>query len=606
MTQRSGLPDSLQLHLVDNFDAACDLMRWMGSRDLEGVMGIDTETTGLEHDAKIRLFQVGGHEHGWAIPFEDWRGLCKQITNNWSDTDGNTFVFHNAPFDQPKLAAAGVIVPIHLIHDTMTMSHVLEPNVSKALKNQCSRWIDENAAAGMTTLDKAIKHGGWGWDTVPVNFEPYWTYGALDPVLTVHLYDHHAPLIKSLGVAKSYELELSTQWVTLAMMRYGAHVDVDYTAEKYNQFLEYIANADAWVKTNYQCRAGSNDAIIEILQSEGYDFSKQTPGGKLALDSDVLQGIDHPLAKTVLQRRRLQKLTSTYLKHFLNEHDSNHLIHPNINPMGTRTGRMTITDPGFQTLPRKSEKNKAAEVVRNCITARPGHTMLMCDFDQIEMRLLAHISRDPGLVAAFNNAHASGGDFFVDLARQIFDDSSIVKGDPRRQITKNAGYSEIYGAGVAKFAETAGIPTEQASVIKARWNQLYSGTKRFTKQVESFAWNAQRETGVPYFPSPVTGRHHVADTNKIYALINYLIQGSAAEIFKSKLLELDAAGLGPYMMMPVHDEIVLDIPNEHLDAAVQTIHSVMNDLTTYLVPITASMSYGQRWGAKEEWKFDAT
>lgn len=600
MSYAPGLPDSLQLHLVDNFDTASDLMRWMGSRDLDGVLGVDTETTGLERDAKVRLFQVGGHEHGWAVPYEDWRGLCREIVRRW---DGS-FVLHNAPFDQPKLARDGVEMPIHRIDDTMTMSHILEPNVSKALKTQSSRWVDENAAAGMTQLDKAIKSGGWDWDTVPIDFEPYWTYGALDPVLTVHLHDHHRPLIADHGAERSYDLERAVQWVTLRMEEYGAHVDAEYTRQKLDEFNDYVKRADEWVKATYQCRAGSNDAIIEVLRAEGYDFDKRTAGGKLALDRDVLESIDHPLAQTVLKRRRLQKLASTYLTHFLEWRDSSDLIHPSINPLGARTGRMSITEPALQTLPRKSESNKAAEVVRNCISARPGHTMLMCDFDQIEMRLLAHLSRDQGLCDAFIRAHTDGGDFFVDLARQVFQDDTIIKADPRRQVIKNAGYSEIYGAGIAKFALTAGISQDQAQAVKARWNTLYSGTKRFAKQVEAFAWNAQRDTGVPYYPSPVTGRHHVADTNKIYALLNYLIQGSAAEVFKTKLLELDAAGLGPYMVVPVHDEIVLDVPNEVLTDVVHTLHSVMNDTESYRVPITASVSYGERWGSKKEW--DAT
>jgi DNA polymerase-1 len=97
----------------------------------------------------------------------------------------------------------------------------------------------------------------------------------------------------------------------------------------------------------------------------------------------------------------------------------------------------------------------------------------------------------------------------------------------------------------------------------------------------------------------------VADTNKIYALLNYLIQGSAAELFKLKLMELDAAGLGQWMVVPVHDEVVLDVPNEHVNEAVATLRSVMNDVTTYAVPITASVSYGQRWGSKEPWPGEA-
>lgn len=588
--------DDVKLHLVNDFATAQQFMSWLDTEDCVDVLGVDTETTGLQRDARVRVTQFGGRVHGWCVPQNEWRGLIKEVARRYT----GHYVLHNAPFDQPKLLADGVHIPRGRIRDTMTMSHILEPNVSKALKNQASRHVDSLAAAGQAQLDKAIKHGGWDWDTVPIDFGPYWQYAALDPVLTVHLHDHHWPLVQA-QAPDSFELESAVQWVTYDMEVYGAHVDAAYTQDKYDSFMDYVTKSEKWVRDTYHVGPGSNDAIIEVLQAEGYDFTKVTNGGKLALDRDVLEGIDHPLAQTVLKRRRLQKLASTYLKHFLQGRDANDCIHPSINPLGARTGRMSMSEPNLQNLPRKNADNPAAEVVRNCISAREGHTMLMCDFDQIEMRLLAHLSGDPGLITAFRHAHETGEDFFVNLARTIYQDPTIVKKDPRRQVTKNAGYSEIYGAGIPKFALTAGISQDQARAVKERWVQLYGGTKRFAKEVESYAWNAQRETGTPFYPSPVTGRRHVADVNKIYALLNYLIQGSAAEVFKRKLIELDNAGLGPWMVAPVHDEIILDVPNEHLEDAVQTLMKVMNDTTSFRVPITASASYGERWGSKKEW-----
>jgi DNA polymerase-1 len=98
----------------------------------------------------------------------------------------------------------------------------------------------------------------------------------------------------------------------------------------------------------------------------------------------------------------------------------------------------------------------------------------------------------------------------------------------------------------------------------------------------------------------VTGRHHVADRGKVYALVNYLIQGTAAEVFKQALLRLDAAGFGQYMMIPVHDEIVLDVPADARDNAVVALRETMNDFETFRVPITASVAAGVRWGEKQE------
>src|SRR6185369_10480365 len=155
----------------------------------------------------------------------------------------------------------------------------------------------------------------------------------------------------------------------------------------------------------------------------GYEFSKATKSGAVSLDKDVLGHIDHPLAQAVLRRRQYQKMASTYLKFYLEHTQSDGCVHPSINTLGTRTGRCSMDHPNLQNLPRKNEHNPAATVVRNCVRARPGHTLLMADFDQIEMRGLAIMSRDPGLVAAFRAPE----DFFVTVARNIFSDPSLVK-----------------------------------------------------------------------------------------------------------------------------------------------------------------------------------
>src|ERR1044072_4452210 len=129
----------------------------------------------------------------------------------------------------------------------------------------------------------------------------------------------------------------------------------------------------------------------------------------------------------------------------------NEFIHYSINTSVPLTGRMSITNPAFQTLPRFSEKNAAAIRIRNCISAREGHTLLMCDFDQIEMRVLAYLSGDPGML----NAFLSGRDFFIPMACTLYHLEDMRKDDPRRNLTKTTCYGYAYGAGVGKLAESA-------------------------------------------------------------------------------------------------------------------------------------------------------
>lgn len=480
-------------------------------------------------------------------------------------------------------------------HDTRPMHHPLESTYSTALKNLAARYVDPRAGAAQKDLDDAVKT--YGWDKIPVTFQPYWVYAALDPVLTKQLKDAIYPRVQA-ECPRAYDLELATSWVTHDIERYGIHVDAAYAQRAYDNFERYVAETGDWVKNSYGVSAGSNQGVVRVLNEQGYEWEKRTASGAPALDKEILAGIDHPLAQTVLRRRQRQKLAKTYLRHFIDERDALDLIHCSINSIGARTGRMSVQNPALQTLPRFSEKNEDAITIRNCISARPGHTLLMCDFDQIEMRILAYLCGDPNMLAAF----LSDGDFFTSMACQLFHLDFMEKFDPRRQITKNGGYAKIYGAGYEKFALTAGVPLAESKAFMQQFDAQFAEVPRFQRQVINTAMQRQRDEGVSYVRSPLTGRRHVADRNKEYALTNYLIQGLAAEIFKTKVLEVDASGLGQWLTMLVHDEVVLDVPNEHVVDAVHILEKVMNDRQVLApVPVSASVSFGLRWGQKRDW-----
>jgi len=593
----TGRLDNVTLGVVDCWDAAVDFMNWLskGQRDR---LAVDTETTGLalNNGDHVRLVQVGWTDGAWSIPWHNYRGLFEEVVRRFT----GRYVTHNAKFDWTALANEGpeVTLPRYRVDDTAIMSHLLEPNLSRALKPQAARHVDAAAAGASRLLDAAMNAAGWSWGTVPWWFEPYWQYGALDTVLTAFLDEHHRPLVQAECPA-AYDLELAVQWVIMDMERRGVHVDRALANQTFGRFQGEAAEIEMKAKAEFGCSTGSIQQLVRRFQEDGVELWQRTEKGAFQLTAEVLRGIDHPLAPMVLRRRGLLKLASTYLSHFAEDADADDLLHPSINTLGARTGRMSMDTPNLQNLPRRSESNPDVNAVRNAVTSRygdDGGTLLMCDFDQIEMRMLAHMSGDAGLRAAF----ASPNDFFVELAQAIYRDPHLVKSDPRRSLTKNVGYAQIYGAGLAKLAATAGVSIDQVEVVKQRFDQLYPSVKRFQRQVEDRAWARSRAGGEPYVLSPVTGRHHVADRGKVYALVNYLIQGTAAEVFKQALLRLDAAGFGQYMMIPVHDEIVLDVPADARDNAVAALRETMNDFETFRVPITASVAAGVRWGEKQE------
>lgn len=585
--------DDVELHLIDSIDELWNFQRWLGSRERDA-LGFDLETTGLDTlNDRIRLCQIGDEQQGWAFDWRRWGGVMQDVVKRYT----GRWVGHNAPFDQAFLARDGVEIPISQVDDTRPMSHIIDPYMSTALKKQAARFVDARAGNAQVDLDEAIKKLGWGG--VPIEFDPYWSYGALDPVLTMQLYRHHKPIVDE-QAPLAYEVENAVQFVTRGMEHYGAKVDVQYAQSYIEKFDAYCSEVEAWCKSEYGVKPGSNAAVVKVLQDAGFEFSKATASGAVALDAEVLEGIEHPLAEAVIKRRQIQKISSTYLKHYANEANDEGLIHPSINTLGARTGRMSMSEPNLQNLPKRGN-NPAVKVVRNCVVARDGHTLVFCDFSQIEMRILAWAANDVNMTDAFRTE----GDFFVNLARQVYRDDSIDKDSPLRDSIKTTGYAKIYGAGVEKQAQSAGVSFAQAQATLKAFDERFTGVKQFRSGTIYEALQNKSMHGRAFGHCPVTGRRHYCEPGKEYKIANFKIQGAAAVIYKMKLLELDQAGLGPWMMIPVHDEIILDVPNEHVEDVVYTLRQVMNDDQIIApVPVEADISYGQRWGEKRGWDVD--
>lgn len=599
----SALAD-VQLRRVGGMNDAEDLMRWLGERRPSPVLAVDTETTGLSPETdQVRLIQVGDSMTGWAIPREGWLGLAREVLTSWS----GEMVMHNARYDVAMLReSCGIKLSTDRIRDTRLMAHVLDSNGSTALKALAARFVDARAGLGQRVLDEAMKSSKWTWARVPDDFAPYWTYAALDTVITHRLHDVLAPRVMA-EAPEAYQLEAGASWVTERMERHGFRVDRDYALEQRERLRLYVYDAEVWCLQEHGVRPGSNAEVARRLIELGSVLTARTAGGQWRVDKDVLASIDHPLAQTVLARRQAQKTASTYFEAILSNSERDGYVRPSINVIGgvhrttgesgggkgVRTGRMSMSDPNLQNVPVRTKEGK---MVRNAFIPSEGNILVACDFDQIEMRLLASLARDEAMIEAF----ASDNDFFVELGRQVFDDPTLGRDDPRRSLVKNAGYAKIYGAGAARFASTAGVTLQSAEAFLHRFDDAYPGVRRLQRELESLATRRLAAEGKAYVRCPLTKRRHVADPGREYALLNYLIQGMAAVILKRKIIELDAAGLGDLMVIPVHDEVILDVPVDQVRDVVATLREVMNDSSIVTVPITASVATGERWGDKKD------
>lgn len=585
----------VNLHLVESLSDVDDFLRWLGQR--HSVLAFDTETTGLnafEKDAKIRLIQVGDTNDGWAIPWDGYGALALDALEMYE----GPIVAHNSAFDirwmeHHSPAWRPWKAPWHRLHDTMIMAHLIDSSQSVGLKELGVRLLDRNANQGEKQLKEAMHKNKWGWNDVPVQFEAYWIYSALDVVLTSRLYEMFSKKIADSGWSSSYEIEMAVRRVCSKMEDNGCPVDIDYINKKYDELGEYVVRTKQWGQENYGINLTSSQQVIGVLQAQGAEFTKMTPGGAPSADKEQLSilAIDYPLAQQVLDMRKAEKLAGTYLRNLL-EMQVDGIVHPSIRTVGARSGRMSITSPALQTLP------KGESLIRDAFIPRPGHKILSSDYDQVELRLMAYFSQDAGLRDAF-----SGGDFFVNLARNIFHEPDFQKADKRRGIVKAAVYAKLYGGGATKISAMVKRPKQEIETVLRGFDTAYPGIKTFMAAVESTVMERLNHEGMAYVNLP-HGRRLICDEDRAYAAVNMIIQGTAALIFKDALVRLDNAGYGDYLLVPVHDEVVMSLPEEDFADAMVEVPRLLQPVTDprgreFPVPLTADASGPlSRWGEK--------
>lgn len=583
--------DHVNLHLVDNFSEAEKFMRWLGER--RKVLGVDTETGGFSPERnRLRMVQFGDLNDGWAIPWHLWGGLALEAIKKYEDP----IVLHNSKFDARFLTRHGGIEwPWHLTNDTMCMAHLLDPLRSKGLKPLSAQLVDPKAAAAQKLLDQAMDKQNWTWDTVPVDFPLYWVYGAMDPVLTCHLYEKFEQPVKN-SYNDVYELEMAVTRIVAGMEARGARVDLEYSQRKMTELTVWAQQAREWMRDAYGISNPTPAQLVRFFTGKGIDLPpKKTQGGAQSMDKEVLELIDHDVARTVLGVRKAEKMAGTYFANFMEFADSDGIVHANIWTMGTRTARMSATDPALQTLHRRDP------LVRSAFIPRQGNAFITCDYDQIEGRLAAHFSNDAGLIEAF----LSPDDFFCVIASDIFS-KPIAKGTNERDLTKNVFYGKLYGAGTEKMASTAHVQYQVMERVHAGFDSRFPGIRTFQRSIGDLAKQRRNADGEAWITTP-TGRRLVADDAKEYTLTNYLIQCHAAEILKRAIVDLDAALPNvceeAFMVLPVHDELINEAPLEVAGEVRALIEEVMSDHTHYRVPITASSDLlTKSWGEKYEKK----
>lgn len=584
----------------DRYDLG-SYQEWQTSFDKDKTcFAVDTETTGLDifsEGFKVRTIQVGVGLEAWVIPVSEL-GITSEDAARILDLPH--LVFQNAAYDVLAIKSFfGIQLDWDSITDTKILAHLVDSRSVKeggpglSLEDLTRYYISEEIADGvkssMSTMAREIGcKKGEVFKTVDTFNETYLLYAGMDVVLTWGLYKILLPLVpkSSKGLIR---FEHDVARVCAEMSEHGFLLDQDYTrsfSQELHEIQEYW-EAVAYLETGCES-VNSNAQVAEDLLQMGVRLNDLTPSGAYKVNKEILDPLveqGNSLAIAVTEAKKAKKWRTSWVDTFLEAADSNGRCHASINPLQARTGRMSITGIPVQQLPSSDWR------VRRCFIPEPGQVVVSCDYQAQELRVLAALSGDENMIKAF----AEGADL-----HQMTADASGVE----RSVGKTVNFAYVYGSGPANIAKTCGI-----SVGKAR--EVIKGFERTYPRVKALSDSLSKQAEKNGFIVTPTGRRLRVDKDRTYAALNYMIQSTSRDITAAALLRLDEEGFTPYLRLPIHDEVVASLPEEHAEWGAQRIADIMAyDMKGVHIGTDADV-YGRSWGGgycseDEEQDYEAT
>ncbi|MFM8900619.1 MAG: DNA polymerase I [Burkholderiales bacterium] len=504
----------------------------------------------------------------------------------------------NIKYDTHVLQNAGVNVAGY-VHDTLLQSYVLEAHKPHSLESLALRHLGRHGLSYEDLCGKGAHQIPFGQVEVDKAAE----YSCEDSDMTLHVHQTLWPQIQAdAGLLHVYEhIELPAAKVLQRMERSGVLIDPGLLAAQSQQLGERLVKLEqeAYELAGQPFNMGSPKQIGEILFTKlGLPARKKTATGAPSTDEEVLAELaaDYPLPAKLLEHRGLAKLKSTYtdkLPLMINPHTGR--VHTNYAQAVAVTGRLASNDPNLQNIPIRTAEGRR---VREAFVAPPGHVILSADYSQIELRIMAHISGDENLLKAFEG----GMDVHRATASEIFGVSPTEVSSEQRRYAKVINFGLIYGMSAFGLASNLGIERSAAAAYIDRYFSRYPGVKRYMDDTRASAKARGyvetvfgRRLWLPEINSPNGPRRAGAER----AAINAPMQGTAADLIKLAMLAvqtaLDQTQHATRMVMQVHDELVLEVPEGELAWARAEIPRIMASVAQLKVPLLAEVGVGANW-----------
>jgi DNA polymerase-1 len=585
------------------------LEHWLALLQSAELVALDTETDSLD-GMRARIVGISfavepgraayvplGHSYPDApaqLPLDEVLARLRP----WLEDPSRPKVGQNIKYDLHVLANAGITVQGYR-HDTMLQSYVLEAHRTHGLEALAERHLGRK---GLGYEDLC----GKGANQIPfaqVDVAKATEYSGEDSEMTLQVHQALWPEVQAdAGLRFVYErIEMPVSVVLGRIERHGVLIDAAVLARQSQELAERMValEQEAYAIAGQPFNLGSPKQIGDILFTKlGLPVKKKTASGAPSTDEEVLQELaaDYPLPARILDHRSLAKLKGTYTDKLpLMVNGRTGRVHTNYAQAVAVTGRLASNDPNLQNIPIRTPEGRR---VREAFIAPPGHVILSADYSQIELRIMAHISEDPSLLRAF----AEGVDVHRATASEVFGVPVPDVSGEQRRYAKVINFGLIYGMGAFGLASNLGIEQKAAKDYIDRYFARFAGVKRYMDATRISAkahGYVQTVFGRRLWLPEINSGNGPRKAGAERQAINAPMQGTAADLIKLAMIAvqqaLDDEGRASRMVMQVHDELVLEVPDAELEWAKEAIPRLMAGVAQLKVPLLAEVGVGANW-----------
>ncbi|MDG1681082.1 MAG: DNA polymerase I [SAR86 cluster bacterium] len=586
-----------------------DLKKLIKKASKAKTIAIDTETTGLDYmDADLVGISIS-YEPGQAayIPISHEDDSSPQLEMDYVlqelrpllEDSNEKIIGQNIKFDKNILARYGINIS-SIKNDTMMMSYVLDASATRHnLDALSSYYLNYKTSTFEDVAGKGVKQVTF--DKVPIAEATH--YAAEDADITLRLYEELVTKLEAVKSLKALnqEIEIPLIEVLSEMEQNGAILNSKILNAQSKDLENRIKKLEksAYDLAGEEFNLGSTKQLREIFFDKlGYRVIKKTPGGQPSTDEKVLAELaeEYELPKVLLEHRTLSKLKTTYTDKLPGQiSNSTGKVHTSFHQAVTTTGRLSSSDPNLQNIPIRTEDGRR---IRQAFEPSEGHRFISADYSQIELRVMAHMSKDEGLLKAFQE----GEDVHSKTASEVFNvDIEEVTTDLRRN-AKAINFGLIYGISAFGLGKQLGITRNLAAEYMAMYFEKYPGVKEYMESTKKLAGeNGYIETlfGRRLYLRDINASNAMRRQASERAAINAPVQGTAADIMKIAMIKMHKlikeTNIDAKLILQVHDELILDTPAKEIDQVIELVTESMMGAANLDVPLEIDIGIGDNW-----------